>query len=56
MTHRDCGGHFEQFVIREHSYCFMRCDKCRYVLGGEKVQKEINRLMAIKVRPTIRRA
>lgn len=49
-----CGGRFEHFVIRAHNYSFMRCDRCFKFLGrSEVVRKEIDRLMAIKVRPRI---
>jgi len=33
----------------------MKCDFCGRLIGGDKTQKEINRLMKIKVRPAIRR-
>ncbi len=56
LKHKGCEGRFQQYTIREHNYCFMRCDRCHHTFGGQKVEDEINRLMAIKVRPTIRRA
>lgn len=58
MKHKSClsGGRFELFVIREHNYCFMQCSGCGAYLGGDKTVAEVQRLMQIKVRPTIRRA
>jgi hypothetical protein len=56
MRHKDCKGHFIQWQIPEHHFCFMMCDWCNQVLGGEKVEHEIRRLMRTKVRPTMRRA
>ena len=46
---------FEQFQIREHHYCFQRCE-CGAYRGGDRVKNEVNRLLRIKVRPQVRRA
>lgn len=56
IRHRDCDGIFVQYQIREHHYCFMRCSKCGHYLGGDREKQKVDKLMSIKVRPTIRRA
>lgn len=56
LTHRDCGGTFVQYHIREHHYSFLQCDRCLKLLGGEKTAELVHRLMRTKVKPTIRRA
>jgi hypothetical protein len=45
---------WKQYIIREHGYCFQRCD-CGAYRGGERVRDEVTRLLATKVRPTVRR-
>jgi len=57
VPHRDCpeNGYFEHYVIREHSYSFLKC-VCGVVLGGSRTEAEIDRLMRTKVWPVIRRA
>jgi len=44
-----------QYVIREHGYSFVRCD-CGEYLGGDRTQRKVEKLMRIKVRPTVRPA
>lgn len=56
MKHKNCGGRFTHYVIREHGYSFQRCDECGHYLGGSSVASKVSRLMGTKVRPTIRRA
>jgi len=56
MKHKDCGGRFTHYVIREHGYSFQRCDDCGHYFGGAIVAQKVSRLMRTKVRPTIRRA
>ena len=55
MKHKECGGRFAGYTIREHGYCFLKCEKCGFHLGGDKVEAKVKRLMRTKVSPTLRR-
>jgi PHP family Zn ribbon phosphoesterase len=55
VKHKNCGGRFIAYTIREHGYCFMRCEKCGHHYGGKGIEAKVKRLMGTKVSPTLRR-
>jgi hypothetical protein len=55
IKHANCGGYFIHWAIPEHHFNFLRCETCGHYLGGDKVAKQVVKLMRIKVTPTLQR-